>query len=129
MNSESQSEAEILAFAAAAVQSISALELVIHLRGQRHRSFSIGELVRELHSSELAIGQALKHLMRADLVTGGSESGYRYQQGSKQLDVLCQRLEIEYARKPVKVIGAILGAQNEKLRVFADAFRLSGKKE
>jgi len=129
VNSESQSEAEILAFVRATIRSISALELVIYLRGQRQRGFSIGELVRELRSSELAIGQALEQLMRVDLVMGGSESGYRYQQSSKQLDALCQQLETEYARKPVKVIGAILEAPDEKLRIFADAFRLSGKKE
>ena len=129
MNSESQSEAELLAFVKATIRSISALELIIYLRRQRQHSFGVGKLVSELRSSELVISQSLDQLVRAGLAIGGPESGYCYQQSSQQVDALCQQLEIEYARKPVKIISAILDAPNEKLRIFSDAFRLSEKKK
>ena len=127
MNRQSIPEQEILAFVRTTIRSVCALELVIYLRSQTQRSFSVEELVRALRSSEQAIGQALAQSTECGLVASTPGTGYRYQQTSKQIDVLCERLEAEYARKPVRVIRAILEAPNEKLRLFADAFRLSGK--
>jgi predicted DNA-binding transcriptional regulator len=122
---ETDSEDETLAFVRTAISSVCALELLILLRQERHKCWRPDEIVRELRSSQLAVAQALAHLTKTGLVEEVPELNYRYQQGSAQLDAVCQRLESEYARKPVTIIRAILEAPNEKLRVFADAFRFS----
>jgi predicted DNA-binding transcriptional regulator len=126
---EDYSENDLISFVQAAVGSVCALELLIYLRRERDKSFRADELVREMRSSELAVGQALDGLMQSGLVVEIPQVGYRYQQSSAQLDLICQRLETEYARKPVTIIRTILAAPNEKLRIFADAFRFSGKRE
>jgi hypothetical protein len=126
---EIDSEDEILAFVRAAINSVCALELLILLRRDRKRAWPLDGIVRELRSSELAVTQALDHLTKYGLVVEVPEFGYSYRQASTQLDVLCEQLEFEYAHKPVTVIRAILDAPNEKLRIFADAFRLSGRRE
>jgi DNA-binding IclR family transcriptional regulator len=123
----SEKDEDALSFARAAIGSVSALELLILLRRQRHNHYRVAELVRELRSSQLAVTQALDHLTKYGLVEGASDSGYAYQQGSARLDALCESLESVYARKPVTLVRAILEAPDEKLRLFADAFRLSGK--
>jgi DNA-binding IclR family transcriptional regulator len=119
-------EDDIVAFVQGAISSVCALELLLLLRRERQRSLTLDQVVRELRSSELAITQAFDHLTASGLIEK-AEQGYRYQQSSVQLDAVCDRLGSLYARKPVKIINAILKAPDEKLRTFANAFRLSGK--
>jgi DNA-binding IclR family transcriptional regulator len=123
---EDFSDDELLLFARAAVGSVSALELLILLRRGQPRPYSMDELVRELRSSPLAMTHGLDHLIEFGLVERLPD-GFRYRREAAELDVMCERLEQEYARKPVAIIRAILDAPNEKLRQFADAFRLSEK--
>ncbi len=127
MGQEGDSEDDTVAFVQAAINSVCALELLILLRRERQQCFRADQLVRELRSSQIAVAQALEHLAKSGLIEEIPGSGYRYQQVSAQLDTICDRLELDYARKPVKIVRAILGAPDEKLRTFADAFRLSGK--
>lgn len=124
---DTYSEAEILSFVRAAIGSICALELLILLRRERGKVWRPGELVRELRSSNLAVTQALDRLGQSGLVEEVPDLGYRYRQGSAQFDTICQRLETEYVQRPVTIVRAILDAPDEKLRIFADAFRLSGR--
>jgi len=127
VENDTDSEAEILSFVRGAISSICALELLILLRRERAKVWRTGELVRELRSSSLAVTHALDRLSQTGLVEEVPELGYRYRPDAAQLDAICQRLETEYARRPVTVVRAILDAPNEKLRIFADAFRLSGR--
>jgi biotin operon repressor len=124
---DSDSEDDTVAFVQTAINSVCALELLILLRRERQRVFRADQLVRELRSSQLAVAQALEHLAKSGLIEEIPGSGYHYQQVSAQLDAICDRLESDYAHKPVKIVRAILEAPDEKLRTFADAFRLSGK--
>lgn len=129
MPSDTNSDEDATAFARTAIGSVSALELLILLRHERHNRYRVAELVRELRSSELAIGQALDHLIKSGLVAGTPEDGYHYQQGSASLDAICERVEAAYVRKPVSLIRALLDAPEEKLRQLADAFRIAPKEE
>jgi hypothetical protein len=127
--SDTDTDEDATAFARTAIGSVSALELLILLRRQRHGRYRVGELVRELRSSRLAVGQALDRLLQFRLVVGSPDTGYHYQQGSAQLDAICERVEAVYARKPVGLIRALLDAPDEKLRQFADAFRIAPKEK
>lgn len=126
MGQETDSEDDTVSFVRAAISSVCALELLILLRRERQQCFRPDDLVRQLRSSQLAVARALDHLTKSGLIEEVPEFGYRYQQGSVQLDAICERLESVYARKPVKIVSAILDAPDEKLRMFAEAFRLSG---
>ena len=120
------SEEELLSFASAAVGSVCALELLILLRRDPGKQWSGEALVHELRSSPGAVAHALDHLRQSGLVVEAPK-GFQYQQSSPQLDGICRRLERQYAAKPVTVIRAIFEAPSEKLRLYADAFRVSGK--
>jgi hypothetical protein len=122
---ENESEEELLSFAGAAIGSVCALELLILLRREPGREWRQEALVRELRSSSDAVAQALAHLSRSGLIVELSE-GFRYQPSPPQLDDICRRLERQYAAKPVTVIRAIFEMPSEKLRIFANAFRISG---
>ena len=127
MTPEIEAEEEIVRFVREAISSLCALELLLLLRRERQRPFLREEAIRELRSSELAVAQALDRLKRSGLIEDSGEGAYRYQHSSAPLDAICERLQSLYARKPLKIINAILQAPDEKLRTFANAFRLSGK--
>jgi hypothetical protein len=121
------SDDDAISFARSAIGSVSALELLLLLRQDRTRPRPFAELVRELRSSDLVVARALEILTKFGLVEERPVSCYLYQTSSRQLDLICERLETVYAHKPVTLIRAILDAPDEKLRLFAQAFLLSGK--
>ena len=49
-----------------------------------------------------------------------------YRPASEHLGALVSDMQSLYRAKPLTVINAIAAAPNEKLRIFADAFRLKG---
>lgn len=127
MAEQTVSDDDAISFARSAIGSVSALELLMLLRRDRLKPHPFAELVRELRSSELVVARALDHLTKFGIVEEGPPSCYRYQESSAQLDLICERVEFFYAQKPVTLIRAILEAPDEKLRLFAQAFLLSGK--
>jgi DNA-binding IclR family transcriptional regulator len=114
---------DVLAELHRVIKSVWALELLILLR-RGSRAWRQDELVRELRSSDVAVGDALAGLQASGLVAADREGGYRYEPASPELDRLCGRIEALYAAKPLAVARAIMTAPNDKLRIFADAFRL-----
>lgn len=110
----------------AAVGSVCALDLLLLLRRNRARQYTTDQLIRELRSSDLAVAQAVARLVPSGLVEE-APGGYRYRQSSEAVEAICDRLEAEYALRPVTIIRAMVETSDEKLRILADAFRLSGK--
>jgi biotin operon repressor len=124
---ETGDDGSALAFVRAAIGSLCALELLILLRRDRRRVYRSDQLVRELRSSQLAVAQAIDNLTKLGLVEEVPDAGYRYREGPPHLEAICEQVESDYARRPVTVIRAIMEAPDEKLRILADAFRLSEK--
>jgi hypothetical protein len=83
----------------------------------------IEQLVSELRSSAVAIGQGLQRLEQAGLIVH-SDDEYRYGPVSPVLASLAEDVERAYALKPVWLVNVILSAKNEHLQAFANSFRL-----
>jgi predicted transcriptional regulator len=116
------SEDDILNFAASAIGSIWALELLLLLK-QEARSLSSAELMRQLRGSEAVIAQALERLHGVGLIA--EEAGrYRYRPASPEPGELAEALDSLYRSKPVTVVSAIANAPRRKLQILSDAFRL-----
>ncbi|HEY4112796.1 MAG TPA: hypothetical protein VGM17_01935 [Rhizomicrobium sp.] len=117
-------DADILAFVGATVKSVWALELLLLMRHERCRAWHVPQLVRELRASTLVVAEALKGLQSTGLVATDETGEWCYRPASEQLDAFVEGAESLYAAKPVAVINAIATAPSEKLRIFAEAFRL-----
>jgi len=116
-------EEDVLAFIRASISSVWALELLLLLKRNERRSWRANELVTELRSSSTAIKDALGVLRTAGVV--GEENGlYRYQPASPALDEMIVEVAKVYALKPLVVVKTIAMAPNEKLRIFANSFKL-----
>ncbi len=107
-----------------AVRSVSALELLIFLRGHPGRTWRADELVRELRSSATAVGNALTAFEAAGLVRVDAQEDFAYRPVAPELDRLVEKLQTLYREKRIAVINAIFSQPGDPLRDFADAFRL-----
>jgi hypothetical protein len=117
-------EEETLRFVGATVKSIWALELLLMMRRQRERAWRTDELVSELRASTVVVRETLVALRGTGLVATDEAGLYCYRPASDQLDTFVESTQALYLSKPLAIINAIASAPNEKLRIFADAFRL-----
>ena len=98
-------EEEVVAYTRSAIISVTALELPLLLKGGR--SGAVGDMVRELRSSSVAINGALRSLRDSGLVICDADGTCRYQPASKALERYADELEKLYAIKLLSVIRAI----------------------
>jgi len=115
---------QILAFLRAHIRSLWALELLLLLARDRGKAWLPSDLVREMRSSAVAVDEALRNLQSAGLAAADADNRYRYSPASAELDALASGIAQAYAARPSAVVKAIVRAPDDKLRIFADAFRL-----
>lgn len=117
------SDEEVLAFVQASIPSVWALELLLLVRRDPNRDWRAAALVRELRSTDTVVQDSLMALQSAGLVVG-QDGVYRFQPASSALETLVAETAKIYGIKPVSVIRAIVTAPNDKLRTFANSFKL-----
>jgi hypothetical protein len=117
-------EEETLAFVRAALNSVWTLEAMLLLRRQREREWRTDELVHELRSSRFAIDAALAALQAAGLVARVNDGVYAFRPSSPDRERAAAGVDRLYAAKPMTVVRTIAAATEEKLRLFAGAFRV-----
>ena len=106
------------------VRSVWAVELLLLLRRDPSRCWSIAELVSELRASTPLVTDNLQRFEQGGLVA--PEAGcFRYAPASPVLDELCARLEAAYRERPVAVINMI-AKPTDPLQSLADAFKFKG---
>jgi len=115
---------ELLADLHRVIGSVCALEALMLLRREAPRALAKEEIVRELRSSDTAVGDALLGLQGTGLVARDAAPVYRYEPATPDLDRLCSRVEALYRARPLAVARAIMTAPKDKLQIFADSFRL-----
>ena len=115
---------DLLSFIQGSIPSVWALEVLLLLRRTADRSWNAAELALELRANERLVGDQLASLQTAGLVA--CDGGCRYQPAAPALDALCGRLETAYRERSGQVIKAIMAGPNDKLQIFADAFRFRG---
>lgn len=117
-------EEDVLKFVRSHFPSVWTLEILILLCDSRGSGWSNERLVRESRSSAIAVSAAVKVLEQMGFVIEDAPGVYRYQPASPELEILAAEVRALYASKPTAVVNAIFGGSNEKLRIFAEAFRL-----
>ena len=117
-------EQEILRFARNRIRSIWTLEVLVLLCETRGDQWRVEQLVRESRSSAGAVFTALDCLGRLGMVREASEELYQFEPKSQELEALALQLRDLYKSKPTTVVNALFGAVDEKLQIFAGAFKL-----
>ncbi len=116
-------EQETLAFARRAFRSVWMLELLLLLCRDANRSWRTSELVTALRANTRIVSESLAELINLDCVTQEDADRYRFRPASPTLAESVMALAELYTRKPVSVVREIITAPNDKIQIFADAFR------
>lgn len=111
------------------IDSVEELEILLLLLQNPERTWTAESAARELRISPLSAGDRLEELTREALLARvkGGEEAYRYAPGSPALDEAVRGLATAYTERRVTVINLIFSKPVDKIRTFADAFRLRKK--
>ena len=118
---------QLLRFIREHVPSVWALRLLLLIRTPPLRTWSPGELVRELRASDLVVANVLSRFQDDGLVVIDPERRYRFA-AERGLDDLCDALADAYRLRPFAVRRAIMAPDNQ-LTELADAFRIKDRRE
>lgn len=117
---------DVFQFVREHVRSVWALELMLRLKHDPERCWSVEDLVGDLRASHSLVADNLTAFEAAGLVVADDRGGFRYQPAAPVLAKVCDDLDAAYRTKPVTVIRWI-SAPTERLQSLADAFKFKGK--
>lgn len=109
------------------IDSVEMLHVILLLRENPSRAWSIDELSAELRSSPNSIGWRLEHLQKRRIV-GRTADAYRYV-ATARIDAAVQRLLECYRERRTSVIDAIFSSKPDPLQSFSDAFKLGNRRD
>jgi hypothetical protein len=103
------------------ITSIEQIEVLLILRAQPERVWTVDELSDTFRSSPKSIASRLEALREANFVTGNRDAGYRYS-GTEYLRKMVDELHEAYITRRFSVIELVFS--HDAARSFADAFTL-----
>ena len=117
---------DVQQFLSGHISSVAQLEVLLLLRSQREREWTPSEVAKALYTTPEMVAEQLAELERRGLLAfaEGSEPRYRYWPVAPELDEQVTRLDAVYHERRVAVITFIYSQPLDKVRTFADAFRL-----
>jgi hypothetical protein len=118
-------------FIAAHIDSIEKLEVLLLLRTRADRDWSARDVSQELRITESSATARLEDLTARRLLVKSSTSpaSYRYRPASPEDDQDVGELQATYSTRRVSVISFIFSKPLDKVRGFAEAFRLKRDKD
>ena len=117
---------EVRALLLERIDSVVQLELLLLLQGSPDRAWTAADVAQQLRiDPSWTTGQLGELVSRGLLAPSADVAGaFRYAPASPQLDLAVVQLARDYAERRVTVITLIFSKPVDKLRTFADAFRL-----
>jgi hypothetical protein len=117
--------ADIKQFIADQIDSVAELELLLLLRNDPSKEWTPQEAGKALYASADGISMQMAALHSKRLLAAGTgEPTYVYRPANAELSGQVDRLADLYCHRRVAVITAIYTKPIDKIRSFADAFRL-----
>lgn len=117
---------QVVTFITEHINSVVELEALLLLHGDRNRSWSASGIARELRIDRSWPQTELQGLCDKGILSceGGADPVYRYAPKDPGMDAVVGDLAAAYADRRVTIIGLIFSKPAEKLKTFADAFRI-----
>ena len=113
-------------FLEAHIESIEKLEVLLLLRNQPARIWTAGAVAQELRIMEASASGRLEDLCARGLIVceAGTPPPYRFAPRLSEDSQAVTELAATYAQRRVSVISFIFSKPTDRLKSFADAFRL-----
>jgi hypothetical protein len=109
------------------IPTLDAAELLLLLAQNRDRPYSVRSIVEAMRPtavSESTVRRDLQQFQSRGLVSAGENDNYRYAPATPELEAAVRALTRVYNERPVTLVRMIYSLKDEKIRSFADAFRL-----
>jgi hypothetical protein len=111
------------------IDSVEQLEVLLLTRQSPGRSWTAGDMARELYSHPSSIAGRFERLLGRGLLRESAPGCFQYAPRSAELDQAVGRAAEMYRERRVAVISLIASKPIENVRAFSDAFRIRKKKE
>lgn len=115
---------DVKAFLIERVHSLLTLDLLLLMRADPARSWSLSDLSRELRCGQDWLDAELPALVNQGLLLEAEPGRFRYNKSSTAADSILAWLADSYPQWRFSIIQAIYGEPTDPVRSFADAFRL-----
>jgi hypothetical protein len=117
---------EVRLFITENINSVFQLEVLLLLYNQKERGWSAEEVDDELGIGVEEAGRQLSDLHARGLLAVGKDQGssYCYGPDTDELDQIVSGLARAYRERRINVISSIFSKEVDKVRLFAEAFRL-----
>jgi hypothetical protein len=108
------------------VSSVAQLEVLLLLRAHRDTLWTADSVSRALYTTPEMMAAQLAELQTRGLLVAmeAPQRQYRYQPKTNELERMVADLDQVYKERRVSVISQIYAAPVDRVRTFADAFRL-----
>jgi hypothetical protein len=108
------------------ISSVAKLEVLLFLRARKDEEWAAAALARELYTTpDMTATQLMElHVKGVLAAIESGERAYRYQPRTPELERVINDLATLYQERRVTVISLIYSEPMDKVRTFADAFRL-----
>ena len=107
------------------IDSVEQLEVLLLLHRRRERDWSAIEVSEELRTNSQSTGLRLEDLVQRGLIKpGGRADAYEYGPRTAALDRAVEGVARDYEIRRVSVITLIFAKPLDRIRTFADAFRI-----
>ena len=122
---QQQLSKELKEFIREQIHSVVMLEVLLLLHRNQPRSFRAVETAAELGIEQEAAKEQLSALLAIELITQSEgEPMYWYHSSDPGLSTLVNELAQAYSRQRIPVLSLILTKRPDRIRLFAEAFRL-----
>jgi hypothetical protein len=118
---------ELRAFIRDNIPDVDAAELLLKLAREPDRRYDLHTLLADLAPTAISEPVARKHLalfQERGLVVSTQANTYHYSPSTLELDAAVHALTRVYNARPVTMVRMIYALRDEKIRSFADAFRI-----
>ncbi len=115
---------EVRAFVVRHLSSGAQLEVLLLLHRKRDRSWAANAVGRELRIDVEQAGWALARLAADGVLSGDSDSGYRFEPRVRRKAAAVDTLAALYPSYRTAIISLIFSKPSGPMRDFSDAFRL-----
>jgi predicted transcriptional regulator len=116
-------EEEIRDFVDRYIDSVEQLEILILLKESAPQQWSAQEINEKLQSHFSSVQTRLRGLCKLNLINCNAEN-YSYPGSDKSQEPKIEKLILAYKQKRIRVIEMIFSKPKDKLRDFADAFKI-----
>jgi DNA-binding MarR family transcriptional regulator len=109
------------------IPTLDAAELLLLLAQHRDRPYSVRAIIEAMKPTAVSESTARRYLQQFEsrgLVSPCENESYQYAAVTPELEAAVRALTRVYNERPVTLVRMIYSLKDEKIRSFADAFRL-----